>query len=410
VAPHNLTLPHGFGPAPGIDGLWSDWNPRYALGGDSQGYATPPPRFESYIVRELLPYVGGNFPAGSGREWRAIDGRSQGGVGAAKIGLQYPDAFASIGSISGGASPTTIGYTAASPAARRLLPTGIAAPVETTHAPLPGLLSALYPAEMPGGDNLITTAIRGILFAWGDPVADEAYHRAQNPKNIAMNARAWAGDVGSVPIRFIVNDVVPRRGTADANAQDLAFEAAALLGSVELSNSLGAEGVAHDFEIHPGTHAPVYHRPFYRQLLEAHWAHVCHRDREGSPPPAPDVFDHRSVYPEFEVWGWLFRVDREAVEFLNVYDASCDGLTLQGSGRVTVTVPESCGTGLDGETTFEVDLGPSFPADERGPAGEAGAYGNRARVELARCEPNGRCGEGREREAPPRQSCRLAGA
>jgi hypothetical protein len=105
IAPHNRTLPGGFGPAPWLDGLWSDWNPRYARGGDHQAYRTPPPRFESFIVKELLPFVERRLPVGTSRGHRGMVGHSQGGFGAVRIPLAYPDLFSAAGSQSGGSLP-----------------------------------------------------------------------------------------------------------------------------------------------------------------------------------------------------------------------------------------------------------------------------------------------------------------
>ena len=74
---------------------------------------------------------------------------------------------------------------------------------------------------------------------------------------------------------------------------------------------------------------------------------------------------------------------REPVEFLTLNEVSCDGLTLRGSGAVTVTVPEPCGTTLNGKSTFDVDLGPSWPVDEPAGASDFTIYGVSVRVELA---------------------------
>lgn len=101
VAPHGRTVPDGYGPRPDIDSYWTDWNPRYAVGGDDPKYATPAPRFSRFLVDELIPYVEQHFPAGSGRDWRALAGTSLGGFGAYKNGLQHPDVFTSMGSVSG---------------------------------------------------------------------------------------------------------------------------------------------------------------------------------------------------------------------------------------------------------------------------------------------------------------------
>jgi len=101
VAPDGRTVPGGYGPEPGLDGYWIDWNPDHAKGGAHESYATPAPRFEAQVLDELVPYVERTFPAGHGRAWRALTGESLGGFGAFAIGLRHPDLFASLGSVSG---------------------------------------------------------------------------------------------------------------------------------------------------------------------------------------------------------------------------------------------------------------------------------------------------------------------
>ncbi|HWH32479.1 MAG TPA: alpha/beta hydrolase-fold protein, partial [Egibacteraceae bacterium] len=106
VAPHGLTLPGGHGPGPNQNPFWMDWNPRYAQGGDTPRYDTPPPRFESHVIGELIPFVDAWLPTSGDREQRAIVGYSMGGNGAFHIGLKHPDRFASMGMRSGPTLPS----------------------------------------------------------------------------------------------------------------------------------------------------------------------------------------------------------------------------------------------------------------------------------------------------------------
>lgn len=58
-------------------------------------------KYESYIVKELIPEVEKKFRAIGTRSGRAIAGLSMGGYGALKFGLKYPEMFALAGSFSG---------------------------------------------------------------------------------------------------------------------------------------------------------------------------------------------------------------------------------------------------------------------------------------------------------------------
>lgn len=57
---------------------------------------------ETVIVEELIPHIDATYRTIATREGRAIEGRSMGGFGAARLGFAYPDLFSAV-SISAGA-------------------------------------------------------------------------------------------------------------------------------------------------------------------------------------------------------------------------------------------------------------------------------------------------------------------
>jgi len=61
----------------------------------------PTDRYESYILRELIPDVEKRFRVSQERGGRAVVGLSMGGYGALKFGLKYPKMFALVASMSG---------------------------------------------------------------------------------------------------------------------------------------------------------------------------------------------------------------------------------------------------------------------------------------------------------------------
>jgi S-formylglutathione hydrolase FrmB len=61
----------------------------------------PAEKFESYLVKELIPDVDSRFRTIPTREGRAVAGLSMGGYGSLKFGLKYPALFAFAGSMSG---------------------------------------------------------------------------------------------------------------------------------------------------------------------------------------------------------------------------------------------------------------------------------------------------------------------
>ncbi len=76
---------------------------------DSQ--MAPAEKYETYIVKELIPDVDRRFRTVSTREGRAIAGLSMGGYGALKFGVKYPGIFAVVGSMSG--APSVAAWTRA---------------------------------------------------------------------------------------------------------------------------------------------------------------------------------------------------------------------------------------------------------------------------------------------------------
>jgi len=67
----------------------------------SDSVSTGNDKYESYIVKELVPEVERRFRTLADRENRMIAGLSMGGYGAVKFGLKYPEMFSLVGSFSG---------------------------------------------------------------------------------------------------------------------------------------------------------------------------------------------------------------------------------------------------------------------------------------------------------------------
>lgn len=103
----------------GLGGHYTDWVNRTNLadyaaqyrmiivmpeGNDSwyvDGAGGVPDKYESYILKELMPDVDKRYRTIQARYGRAIAGLSMGGYGAVKFGLKYPATFAFAGSVSG---------------------------------------------------------------------------------------------------------------------------------------------------------------------------------------------------------------------------------------------------------------------------------------------------------------------
>lgn len=64
-------------------------------------------KYESYIIKELIPEIDKKFRTIADRKNRAIAGLSMGGYGALKFGMKYPEMFSLAGSFSGALGAAT---------------------------------------------------------------------------------------------------------------------------------------------------------------------------------------------------------------------------------------------------------------------------------------------------------------
>ena len=104
----------------GLTGHFNDWTDKTKLAteyaekynyiivmpeGDNGWYsdsaAVPNDRYESYIIKELIPEIDKKFRTIGDRKHRAIAGLSMGGYGSLKFGLKYAEMFSLVGSFSG---------------------------------------------------------------------------------------------------------------------------------------------------------------------------------------------------------------------------------------------------------------------------------------------------------------------
>ena len=195
-APMIVVMPEG-----GADGWYTDW---YA------GDRTVPPRWETYHVGELVPWIDATYRTIATRGGRAIAGLSMGGYGALSYAARHPGTFAAVASFSGA-------------------------------------------LEVGSAD------------AWGERSANEARWRAHLPISIADRLRSLA----LIELRTGNGQPGPldHRGTArDCGACEL--ERFLHRGNVRLHERLRALGIRHTWDDYgPGTHDWPYWRRDLRETL-----------------------------------------------------------------------------------------------------------------------------------------------
>lgn len=82
--------------------------PEGANGWYTDSHTKPEEKYESYLIKELIPEVEKKYRAIGTRGGRAIAGLSMGGYGALKFGLKYPEMFSLAGSFSGALGAASI--------------------------------------------------------------------------------------------------------------------------------------------------------------------------------------------------------------------------------------------------------------------------------------------------------------
>ncbi len=83
-------------------------NPEGADGWYTDSATIASDKFESYIIKELIPEIDKKFRTVADRDHRAIAGLSMGGYGAIKFGVKYPGLFVLAGSFSGALGAASI--------------------------------------------------------------------------------------------------------------------------------------------------------------------------------------------------------------------------------------------------------------------------------------------------------------
>lgn len=398
VAPIGRILPGGYGPQPpagsefGTDSYWVNWNPRY-----TSRYGTAAPQFATFVTTELPAFVQQYFPTRSGRNYQAVAGVSLGGYGAYDLGLQHPDLYGAVLSVSGAMNFL---FAPAPQPGFITLPVGVEPPVPVTYEQVPPATGEVVGpvGQLPVPEvGSFTTA----LTAFGDPAADQAYFRGNMPPDLALNGRAFTDGEQLTAFDDFWNDMVPEQAASQAGGGQVPppalsndvgsepFENIVFPMNIDMEAAFAQQGVANTWAIHQGNHADQYRNAWFRGLEEFAYAHLAHPDGAGATDSPPTSFDYRTISTAFTIWGWHLSASpvpptaQQPVEFLTLRDVTCRSLTLQGSGTVQVTVPGRCASGVDGEPTFSVNLGNSEATDEPADASATGAYGRTVTVDLS---------------------------
>jgi S-formylglutathione hydrolase FrmB len=254
-------------PDTGRIGGYTDW-----FNGGRGGW----PRWESYHLGQLLPFIDRRFRTVASRRGRAVAGLSMGGFGAMSYAARHPDLFAAAASFSGVVDSRHPGYVATTPAA-----------------------------------------------VFGPLSTQEVRWRGHNPLDLAANLRG---------LRLVVRTGNGRPGGPFGGGDGIEQVVHAM--GVYFHARLRRLGIAHVWDDYgPGGHTWPYWRHDLRRTLPLLMRAFAR------PPAPPRAVSYRSIEPAYTVYGWRVALARPALEFSALDGADRSGFVLRGSGRATVTTP-----------------------------------------------------------------------
>lgn len=286
--------------------------------GNAGGWATDwsnegrggPPRWETFTIDQLLPWVDANLRTIPRRAKRAIAGLSMGGFSAMSYAARHPDRFVAAASFSGA--------------------------VDTND-------SEAWPVI-----QLETLADGGRTpdAIWGPRATSELAWRAHNPTDLA-------GNLGGMTLSIRTGNGHGSDGSFDP------IEAAVRNMSVSLHERLAALGITHVWDDYgSGTHSWPYWQRDLRLELPVITRAFSRRARR-------QTFTYTSADSAFAVYGWQVTMHRTAAELATLANASARGFELRGSGSATVTSARLFRPGA----RYRVAIGPlqrAMRADSRG--------------------------------------------
>ena len=270
-------------PDGGKGGWYSDW-----MRPDSREGTQ---RWETYHVRELLPFIRSHFGTRTDRDATSIAGLSMGGFGAMSYAARHPDVFGCAAAFSGA--------------------------VDIRH-PGVGKVVKVSPLIMGGR--------RGDIF--GDHVADEAAWRAANPVDLAPN-------LATVEVELRTGNG-KRGGPHGDGPEGDTQEAGVRQATANLHRRLDELGIPHLHDDYgPGAHT----FPYWSASLAASLERILAVDDRR---PLPPTIEHLAYEPSFAVWGHDVAIEREGLSPVVLVIGGAGGPTVRGEtpGRARITTPD----------------------------------------------------------------------
>lgn len=280
--------------------------PDIALNDDGGGWCTDwvnggaygTPKWETFHIDQLVPWVDRNLRTIPDRAGRAVAGLSQGGFCAMSYAARHPDLFTTAVSFSGAPD---IAFDA--DARRYSTPIINATELALDHVPANSM--------------------------FGPRDTNEVNWAAHDPASLAVNLR-------NTTMRLYTGNGQPgpldTPSTAGAGAIEVLVHRSTELFHTRLQ-ALHIPSFYDDYG--PGTHSWPYWARDLEQAIDPIMAAFKH------PAKVPARITYTSADPRYAAFGWRVATHRPAREFSTLSRAGRTGFTLAGSGSATVVTPRS---------------------------------------------------------------------
>lgn len=187
--------------------------------------------WESFVAKDLVSYIDGNYRTLPQRQSRGLSGHSMGGYGTLRIGMTYPNVFGALYAMSSGA---LINRAPTADAVKEQL-VRMAAGIETEERSFVNSMQALASAWAPNPQNP--------PYYFDLPFDDKG-------ESQPLVAEKWTTN----SLLLTVDQNVPALKSFSAIMLDVGNEDSLEADNTQLDAVLTRLGVAHDYEIYEGTH------------------------------------------------------------------------------------------------------------------------------------------------------------
>jgi enterochelin esterase-like enzyme len=210
--------------------------------------------FERFIAHDVVAYVDAHYRTIPDRASRGLVGHSMGGYGATRIGMKYPDVYASLYIM----SPCCLAPRGSSPASADLekAVAGMKTPSDSASLPF-------FPRA-----QLATAA------AWSPNPKNPPLYLDLPTKDGAPQADVLAKWAANSPLAF-VDQYVGNLRQYRAIAIDVGDQDGLKADAAKLHEALDKYGIANGFEVYPGTHTSRVADRFQNHVLRFFSQNLC---------------------------------------------------------------------------------------------------------------------------------------